>query len=285
SHGVLLFENIKICASGSFVFAVKSNDADITFRSVDFVPSEAMTREINMVAWRDGYHCKDNRGAIHWENCYMDPHGGLFDDVFNVSCTLGTITSVRDDGSVEALNLEYKNMGRNVSFDCKAGDVIDFYDINTGVFYGTAVVGSVSGGSGGSSRITLTDQNFSSFPTVGCVIGNRATCAPGSTIKNCIFSGSYRFLRDITIENSELYIRAIWIMVEGSVEGPIPGNVIFKNTQLHGGTLEIDAYNRNTKTYMPEIAEQIKGIRVENCEYFYFGFKCTTGKCSLEGYN
>ena len=285
NRGNLLFENIKINASGSFVFSVKGNDAEITFRKVDFVPSETMSREIGMVAWRDGYHCKDNRKPIYWENCYMDPHGGLFDDVFNVSCTLGAITAINQDGSLDALNIEFKNRGQNVPFDCRAGDVLDFYSLNTGVFCGTAEVERITSAPGGGTRIYLKDHSFISEPTLDCVIGNRATCAPGSIIKNCIFSGSYRFLRDISILNSELYIRSIWIMVEGSVEGPLPGNVLFRNTQLHGGTLEIDAYNRNTKTYMPDIAAQINGIRAENCEYFYFSFKCNTGKCNLEGFN
>ncbi len=285
NRGNLLFENININAAASFVFSVKGNEANITFRNVDFVPSERMRREIDMIAWRDGYHCKDNRCPIIWENCDMDPHGSLFDDIFNVSCTLGTISYVNSDGSFDTLNLEYLKMNRNVGFDCRAGDIIDFYNIETGEFYGTAVVDRTVSTSGGATRIYLKEHTFLSEPPVNSVIGNRATCAPGSVIRNCIFSGSYRFLRDITISDSQLFIRSIWTMVEGSVEGPVPGNVLFRNCELHGGTFEIDALNRNTGMYMPNIAEQISGIRVDNCKYFYFSFTCNTGKCCIEGFN
>ena len=91
--GCMVFENIEVWAAPSFIANVRENDAEIYFENVDYVPGAENDREIKMVSWRDGYHVKDNRRPIHWNECDVDV---LFDDVFNVSNTLGYITSVKN---------------------------------------------------------------------------------------------------------------------------------------------------------------------------------------------
>lgn len=69
---------------------------------------------------------------------------------------------------------------------------------------------------------------------MGYTVANRAICAPGSTIKNSRFTGTYRFRRDLRVENCELSLLAMWILEDGGVEGPLPGNLDFINCTFLG---------------------------------------------------
>ena len=106
--------------------AIKGNNAEMYFENVDMLPDAEDGREIHMVSWRDGYHCKDNRLPIHWNECDV---GVLYDDVFNISNTLGYITEVADDNVFTAVNYELWLQGRRISPGYRIGDVVDVYDL------------------------------------------------------------------------------------------------------------------------------------------------------------
>lgn len=279
NRGTLRFENIEINAASTFIAAIKGNDAEMFFDRVDFIPPAGVDRTLKMVAWRDGFHCKDNRRPMHWDNCRC---GVLFDDVFNLSGTLGVVNGKGPDGSLDMLNYEYLRMGRHIPFSANPGDVLDFYDIRDGKFYGTSEIENVIYNENGTTSVRLSDRTLSDAVPDGCVAGNRSSCAPGSTVKNCSFEGTFRFLRDVSIENTDFNLLEIWMMVEGSVEGPLPGNIGFSGCTFRGGNIEIDAFNRETNTYMPEIAGHIKNIRAVDCRFEEdWKFVCNTKKCEL----
>lgn len=256
----ILFENIGVHAASSFVWAIKGNNAHLFFENVDLVPAENNDREIQMVAWRDGYHCKDNTYGLHWNNCEA---GVLFDDVFNIAATLGTVTAVDSNTTFTVKNREVSA----AAFVCKPGDTVDIYDLSTGLYKGNGRVRSVISNADGSRTISLYYGQTIEGVNEGCVVANRNTGAPGSTITNCHFTGTFRFLRSLYVENTVFDMLITWMMVEGSVEGPMPGNVDFVNCTFNGGGIQIDAYNRNTSKRMREIGKQIKDIGFWGCTF------------------
>ncbi len=282
NKGTITLQNIEVRAARNFVFHINGNEEDIYLNDVDLVPGSANNRAAKMVAWRDGFHCKNNRGAIHWENCENDV---LFDDVMNIRNTLGKIQTATGKYQFTVTNVE-------TTEPCylKAGDIIDFYDQINDVYYGYARVKTATI-SGNAMSVVLD----STYCTVDVTKVNKNTgrvacrnnCAPGSTIKNCTFRGSFRFNRDLTAENSTFYCLSVWILVEGGVEGPLPGNITFRRCTFRYGTMQIDGYNRwdvSGGKYLPNIGAQIQGIRAYDCTY-QNGFKVTSSTgCYLEKY-
>ena len=254
----MLFENIGIHAASSFVWALMHNRDHLFFENVDLVPAANNDREIKMVSWRDGYHCKNNTAGIHWNNCEAEV---LFDDVFNIAATLGVVTEVGGNSSFTVKN--YENAAD--VFVCAPGDTVDIYDLSSGAYKGNARVRSVVSNADGSRTIHLYYGQTIENVSAGCVVANRDTGAPGSTITNCHFTGTFRFLRNLYVENTVFDLLIIWMMVEGSVEGPMPGNVDFVNCTFNGGEIQLDAYNRNTAKRMRKIGEQIKDIGFWGC--------------------
>lgn len=256
----MLFENIGVHAASSFVWALMHNNDHMFFENVDLVPSATNDREIKMVSWRDGYHCKNNSKGIHWNNCEADV---LFDDVFNIAATLGVVSEVISNSSFSIKN--YENPAD--VFICFPGDTVDIYDLRDGSYKGSARVRSIISNADGSRTIHLFYGETINRVTNGCVVANRDTGAPGSTITNCHFQGTFRFLRNLYVENTVFDLLQIWMMVEGSVEGPMPGNVDYVNCTFNGGGIQIDAYNRNTSKRMKEIGKEIKDIGFWGCTF------------------
>lgn len=247
--GCLVFENIEVRAAPTFIFNIRSNDAEIYFENVDFLPDPEGGRAIQMVSWRDGYHVKDNRRPIHWNECDV---GVLFDDVFNVSNTLGYITALKNGNQFSVVNFDHYNNGVMVPFDCRAGDVVEVFSAD-GVYAGKATVRGVSENPNGSMELVLEYGEVLEKAQIGWRVGNHETCAPGSTVTNSRFTGTFRFRRDIRIENCEFDMLLTWILEDGSVEGPIPGNLDYVNCTFRGGHFEIGAEGVSVRAAMKDI--------------------------------
>ena len=244
--GCLVFENIEVWAAPSFIANVRDNDAEIYFENVDFIPGEENDREIKMVSWRDGYHVKDNRRPIHWNECDV---GVLFDDVFNVSNTLGYITSVKNGNQMTVTQYEMYTHGSYHPFNCREGDVIDVFSTK-GIYAGQATVRRVTPNPNGTVELTLDYGEELGKMEEGWLVGNRDTCAPGSTVTNSRFVGTFRFRREIRIENCVFDMLITWIREDGSVEGPLPGNVDYVNCTFNGGDLDIGAAGASVRKAM-----------------------------------
>lgn len=255
----MLFENIGVHAASTFIWAVNGSKADIFFENVDLVPAESNQREIKMVSWRDGFHCKDNTAGLHWNNCEADV---LFDDVFNIANTLGVVTSVESNTAFTVKNYE-----NGAYFFCDPGDTIDIYNLNDGTYQGSARVRAINNNADGSRTLIMYYGQSINQVKNGCVVANRDTGAPGSTITNCHFQGTFRFLRNLYVENTVFDALQHWMMVEGSVEGPLPGNVDFVGCTFNGGSVQIDALNRNSGKRMKEIGSHIVDIGFWGCTF------------------
>lgn len=259
SNQPMLFENIGIHAASTFIWAVNGSTADVFFENVDLVPAENNQREIKMVSWRDGYHCKDNAAALHWNNCEADV---LFDDVFNIANTLGIVTAVDSENSITLHS--YEGGGY---YHCYPGDTVDVYHLTDGTYQGSARVRAIHDNSDGTRTLYFYYGASIAGIKTGCVVANRDTGAPGSTITNCHFQGTFRFLRNLYVENTTFDMLQTWMMVEGSVEGPLPGNVDFVNCTFNGGNIQLDALNRVTGKRMKEIGKQIVDIGFWGCTF------------------
>ena len=246
NEGCLAFENIEVWAAPTFIANVRSNDAEIYFENVDYIPGEQNDREIKMVSWRDGYHVKDNRRPIHWNECDVDV---LFDDVFNVSNTLGYITAVKNGNQFTVTNYEHYTNGSYVAFNCREGDVIDIFS-SDGKYGGEAIVRRVISNPNGTVDLVLEYGKNLRKAEVGWLVGNRDTCAPGSTVTNSRFTGTFRFRRDIRIQNCTFDMLITWIREDGSVEGPLPGNVDYIDCTFNGGDIDIGAAGSTIRNAM-----------------------------------
>lgn len=247
--GCMVFENIEVWAAPSFIANVRENDAEIYFENVDYIPGEENNREIKMVSWRDGYHVKDNRRPIHWNECDVDV---LFDDVFNVSNTLGFITSVKNGNRFTVTQYELYTYGSFHPFSCREGDVIDVFS-SKGVYAGEATIRRVIENPNGTMDLVLDYGESLRKMEEGWLVGNRDTCAPGSTITNSRFTGTFRFRREIRIENCVFDMLITWIREDGSVEGPIPGNIDYVNCTFNGGSIDIGAAGASVRAAITDI--------------------------------
>ena len=244
--GCIVFENVEVWSAPAFIANVRSNDAEIYFENVDYIPGEQNNREIKMVSWRDGYHVKDNRRPIHWNECDVDV---LFDDVFNVSNTLGYITSVKNGNQFTVTNYEMYTHGSYVAFDCREGDVIDVFSTK-GAYAGQATVRRVITNPNGTVDLVLEYGADLKKVDIGWLVGNRETCAPGSTITDSRFTGTFRFRRDIRIERCTFDMLITWIREDGSVEGPLPGNIDYIDCIFNGGNIDIGAAGNTVRKAM-----------------------------------
>ena len=82
-------------------------------------------------------------------------------------------------------------------FICSPGDTVDIYDLKSGAYKGNARVRAVTNNADGSRTIHLYYGETIDRVSEGCVVANRDTGAPGSTITNCHFQGTFRFLRNL----------------------------------------------------------------------------------------
>ena len=247
--GCMVFENIEVWAAPSFIANVRENDAEIYFENVDYIPGAENDREIKMVSWRDGYHVKDNRRPIHWNECDVDV---LFDDVFNVSNTLGYITSVKNGNRFTVTQYELYTHGSFHPFSCREGDVIDVFS-SKGVYAGEATIRRIIENPNGTMDLVLDYGESLRKMEEGWLVGNRDTCAPGSTITNSRFTGTFRFRREIRIENCVFDMLITWIREDGSVEGPIPGNIDYINCTFNGGSIDIGAAGASVRAAITDI--------------------------------
>lgn len=254
--------NIKECSQ--FVGNIRGNTGEIYFENVKMCAEEDQI--IPMVAWRDGYHCKDNRCAIHWKNCEI---GRLYDDAFNISCT-GLLVVGQPEPDV----LSIKNFECNgCYYPVKAGDVLSVNDVCRGIPYAERIkVKEVIKQHGAELLVRLE----SAIPELD-LKHTRATfddfCAPYSTIENCRVMGTVRIRCPATIKNTRFEkLLNLWVENQ-SYEGPIPHDILFQDCSFSSVYPVAERYLNNpvsfrTTMLWPGVAQyKLKNIRLVNCEY------------------
>ena len=82
-------EDINLWSASHFNFHMRYNYGTFYFERVNLTPEPGTDGA--MVGWRDGFHVKENRARFIWQDCVLEK---VFDDVFNISCSLMTVNEV-----------------------------------------------------------------------------------------------------------------------------------------------------------------------------------------------
>ena len=253
-------DNIHSCAR--FGMYIGQNEGKLSFNSVNFVPADNdLDRNMNFTSWRDTFHVKDNRAAISWKNCRAT---GNYDDVYNISSSTLYVSDY--NLAKNRITLIWPEAKGRTYYKIKAGDVLSVIDNETGEDWGTATVKRVVK-QAGEENIVVLDKPLDMITNTGTGVlaffKNR--CAPGSSITDCDFNGTFRFRGPLTVSNTHFYNQRTWIDLYGTIEGPIPENITFKNCTIESGsgaTVIIGANSGNTGKY----GYHVKDIVFEGCK-------------------
>ena len=255
-------EDCNIKEAPQFVCAVKGNQGDIYFDNVKMCCES--DQEIPTVGWRDGYHCKDNRGAIHWKNCDI---GRLYDDAFNISCTCLYVDAQPDENTLSLKNFE----NNGVYYSVRKGDALSVYD----TFEGKIIsefnrVKRVIKQCGAELLIEL-ENPISEVDFKHTRVMFDSLSAPGSTVENCRVYGTVRMRGPITVRDTDFNLLMMWFENEDHIEGPVPRDMLFENCRFKGSYPVTDRYLENYLSFRtvkawPGVPEyKLKNIKLSNC--------------------
>lgn len=253
----LTLKDIDVYNGADFVFNVSSNPGNITFDNVNITPPEEETT--NFVTWRDGFHCKYNRGSLIWRNCKAV---GLGDDIINISCYMMHVGEVIADNEVIC---DWDLTGGSYGYAVPVGAEVEIYDVDTGKLIGETTIKSV---------VSHTDNHYILADSLsGLTAGENirfnviSDAAPNSLVTGCDFEGTLRFKgAGGVVENSRLSLYAMMMYPETTLEGPIPRDTTFRNCDFTGTwTGRIDVSCLSPVTTWQEGYYRLKNIRFENC--------------------
>ena len=151
----------------------------------------------------------------------------VFDDVFNISCTMMRVTEVISDTEFK---MECPEFDGTYWLPMQAGDELSVYDEKTGAYIGTTTIKEVVNQAGADNHIIVNDPLLGN--AVGVSVALDSAAAPNSIIRNCDVSGTYRFRAPLLVENCELKTMFAWIDNLPNIEGPFPHDIHFKNCKI-----------------------------------------------------
>lgn len=251
-------EDINMWSASTFVFHCRYNSGDFLIKNVNMVPEPGTYGK--MVSWRDGFHLKENRAAFTWENCKLS---GVFDDIFNFSCSMLNVTEVISNTEFVMGCPEFNG---SYFMELQPGDEISVYNPTSGAFLGRTKIKEVVKQEGADNHIIVED------PLDGLVIADTfvavdSLSSPKNVIKNCYFDGTFRFRSSVKIYDSEFKVTYGWIENEQPFEGPIPRDILFKNCKVYGLNDRDQFMSIGATTssgFLPEY--NTKNIVFEDCE-------------------
>ncbi len=215
-------EDINLWSASTFNFHMRYNSGVVNLKNVNLTPEPGT--DMAMVGWRDGFHLKDNRAQFIWDGCKMEK---VFDDVFNISCTMMRVTEVISDTEFK---MECPEFDGTYWLPMQAGDELSVYDEKTGAYIGTTTIKEVVNQAGADNHIIVNDPLPGN--AVGVSVALDSAAAPNSIIRNCDVSGTYRFRAPLLVENCELKTMFAWIDNLPNIEGPFPHDIHFKNCKI-----------------------------------------------------
>ncbi len=252
-------ENCNVWSASYFAFHMRYNEGSFIIRNVNIQPEPASHGL--MVAWRDGFHIKDNRAKFIWENCSL---GYLLDDIWNLSCSILTVRKIYGSTDFEMGCMEF---GGEYPVKLLPGDELYLYNVNTGEFVGSTHIDNVIWQNKTGNRVTVTEpiENLVCDEVQVCVY---SLANPGSEIRSCYADGTFRIRSETTVSDSKLRLFYSWIENEPPYEGPVPRNITFRNCQIKGLNDECMIMTLGTlvslrKPVKPDF--HAKNIMFENC--------------------
>ncbi|MBE7065793.1 MAG: hypothetical protein E7384_08300 [Ruminococcaceae bacterium] len=257
------FMNNNVYSACKFMFFIHGTESQLYFDNVKVVPDPKENNgNILICGWRDGFHCKENRGQLIWNNCTIK---ALYDDLYNIANTMTLIKDLEkaSDGTVSFKLRKYTG-ANDMYTNVKKGDIVSIYDSRTGKFVGTSKIKTYK-----KQMITLED-NISGLKN-GLYVSVDSLAAPNSMILNCKLDGTLRFRTPMLIADSEIHCTRMWLAFETAggqyIEGTCPKNILFSNCKFSFDSeagAHIEVYNANTKS-----TSALKADPSKQDEYFH----------------
>ena len=252
----LLMENCNIWSAPSFVTNIGFNTGDLTFKNFNIGPEPGY--DCDMAAWRDGFHCIDNRGRLIFENCNLR---GMQDDSFNISASLLYVTNVISPNQFVMTCTGFGGQYAPLS----VGDEITAFNKVTGKGMTTHIT-QVVNQSGPNHQIIVSDPVLDL--DVNTMLAVDSLAAPNSLVKNCTVEGTVQFRGKITVENTNFKLLTMWLENDFRSEGPIPKDILFNKCVftrgIPGANTLITVKTNMQGDGVPEY--KCKNIVFENCK-------------------
>lgn len=211
--------DVNVWASTSFVFHMRNNYGDFNMKNCN-VTTEPGT-DGAWAAQVDIFHLKENRCKFVIEDCLLEKAN---DDVFNLSTTYLYVDNIMSETE---FNMYCKEFDGSYYMPLEVGDTITLINEASGAFVGRTKIKQVVEQKGAVNHVIVEEPL--ELNGYGTAVYVDSLGQPGSVIRNCTISGTYRFRTPITIENCTLNTVYAWIDNIPEVEGPLPKDITFKN--------------------------------------------------------
>ena len=225
------FEDVALWSAPLFAVSVARNRGACVFRRFDVRPKPGTARLTS--SWRDGFHVKGNYASLLWEDCHLE---GMNDDSFNIATHSSRVVEV-----LSPLEVRLRQNFPLAFVPFLGGDTLAAYDVDGGRRLGEAKVTAAVEESPVDPadpdrpapllRVTLERE----LPGLekGDLVWNRSSANPRTVIRRCRILNSCRFQSPVTVEDCD--ITAFCWFYGDNVEGPLPSNVVVRNSRLRQG--------------------------------------------------
>ena len=221
------FNNVNVWSAPWFAIGLARNKGEVTFKHVNIQPKPGTGRLTS--SWRDGFHVSSNYAKLLWEDCHIE---GTNDDAFNIQSFTSTLLEVKSDNEITIR----QNYPLSI-VPYNPGDVIVVYDVVNGKILGKTKAASISGfaqtGTVPAPEITLVMDKPISGMSRDCQVWNESSANPNTTLRRCQIFSSCRFQSSLIIDDCD--IKALSWFYGDNIEGPIPSNILIKNSRLFLG--------------------------------------------------
>lgn len=217
--------DVNLWSASYFNFHMRYNTGEFLLHHVCLTPEPGQPGE--MVAWRDGFHIKDNRAHFTWEDCVIEK---IFDDAFNLSCSLMRVNKVY---SPYEFNLWCVDLNGHYPPALLPGDELLLTNERTGALLGRIPIAEVLRQDGEGTRVRVDvplPLDMENDVYAACT----TLAQPGATIRRCRVDGSFRFRGCVRIYDSDFTVTHAWLENEPIFEGPVPKDQLYRNCTFRG---------------------------------------------------
>jgi hypothetical protein len=224
-------ERINLWSAPLFAVNVARNRGECVFRRFDIRPKPGTARLTS--SWRDGFHVKANYASLLFEDCHLE---GMNDDSFN--------TATHSSQVMEALSPTEIRIRQNFQLGFvpfNVGDVVGGFSVAGGQRFDAAKVTACAPEKAPDAanpnrpavplKLTL-DRPLAGIAK-GDIIWNESSANPRTIIRRCKIFNSCRFQSPVTIEDCD--ITAFCWFYGDNIEGPLPREVVIRNSRLRQG--------------------------------------------------
>lgn len=223
----LTLENIELWSAPWFAFGINGCRGRVVVRHVSVRPKPGTARSAS--AWRDGFHVKNNRAGLLFEDCTVQ---GNSDDAFNIA---GHTSTVREIISPTRITVS-QNYPLGVAA-MEPGDALVFYSPRRGALAGRAHIVKADPPNNAQERAPLftldLDAPLEGLEAGKTLVWNEQSSNPDTVLRRCRMDTSCRFRSPVTIDGCQ--INALAWFTGDEIEAPLPSNVTVRNSVLRLG--------------------------------------------------